>query len=27
LERESLMKDIKYTSFLFESLATHELNV
>lgn len=27
LERESLIKDIKYTGFLFESLATHELNV
>lgn len=27
LDKESLMKDIKYTSFLFESLATHELNV
>ena len=27
LEKESLMKDIKYTGFLFESLATHELNV
>ncbi len=27
LDRESLLKDIKYTGFLFESLATHELNV
>jgi predicted AAA+ superfamily ATPase len=27
LEKESLMKDIKYTGFLFESLAIHELNV
>jgi predicted AAA+ superfamily ATPase len=27
LEKESLMRDIKYTGFLFESLATHELNV
>jgi uncharacterized protein len=27
LDVESLMKDIKYTGFLFESLATHELNV
>ena len=27
LDKESLMKDIKYTGFLFESLATHELNV
>lgn len=27
LEKESLLKDIKYAGFLFESLATHELNV
>ena len=27
LNRESLLKDIRYTGFLFESLATHELNV
>ena len=27
LNKESLEKDMKYTSFLFESLATHELNV
>jgi uncharacterized protein len=27
LDRESLIKDMKYTGFLFESLATHELNV
>jgi predicted AAA+ superfamily ATPase len=27
LDRVSLMKDMKYTGFLFESLATHELNV
>lgn len=27
LNKESLVKDIKYTGFLFESLATHELNV
>lgn len=27
LNRESLIKDMKYTGFLFESLATHELNV
>jgi len=27
LNNESLIKDIKYTGFLFESLATHELNV
>lgn len=27
LEKESLIKDIKYTGFLFESLAIHELNV
>ena len=27
LNKESLQKDIKYTGFLFESLATHELNV
>jgi len=27
LDRESLMKDLKYTGFLFESLAIHELNV
>ena len=27
LEKESLIKDLKYTGFLFESLATHELNV
>lgn len=27
LEKESLMKDIKYAGFLFESLAIHELNV
>lgn len=27
LDNESLLKDIKYTGFLFESLATHELNV
>lgn len=27
LEKESLLKDIKYTGFLFESLAIHELNV
>ena len=27
LNKESLIKDIKYTGFLFESLATHELNV
>lgn len=27
LDEEALLKDIKYTGFLFESLATHELNV
>lgn len=27
LDEEALMKDIKYAGFLFESLATHELNV
>ena len=27
LTRDALLKDIKYTGFLFESLATHELNV
>ena len=27
LTKESLIKDIKYTGFLFESLAIHELNV
>jgi predicted AAA+ superfamily ATPase len=27
LEKESLLKDIKFTGFLFESLAIHELNV
>ncbi len=27
LDKESLLKDIKFTGFLFESLATHELNV
>lgn len=27
LNKESLLKDIQYTGFLFESLATHELNV
>lgn len=27
LDKETLLKDIKYTGFLFESLATHELNV
>lgn len=27
LEKEALMKDIKFTCFLFESLAIHELNV
>lgn len=27
LNKESLLKDIKYTGFLFESLATHELKV
>jgi predicted AAA+ superfamily ATPase len=27
LDKEGLVKDIKYTGFLFESLATHELNV
>lgn len=27
LEKDSLMKDIRYTGFLFESLAIHELNV
>lgn len=27
LEKESLIKDIKYAGFLFESLAIHELNV
>ncbi len=27
LDKESLLKDIRYTGFLFESLATHELNV
>ena len=27
LDREALLKDIKYTGFLFESLAIHELNV
>ncbi|HOP14935.1 MAG TPA: DUF4143 domain-containing protein [Lentimicrobium sp.] len=27
LDKESLMKDVKYAGFLFESLATHELNV
>lgn len=27
LDKESLMKDIKYTGFLFELLAIHELNV
>jgi predicted AAA+ superfamily ATPase len=27
LDKESLLKDLKYAGFLFESLATHELNV
>ncbi len=27
LEKESLIRDVKYTGFLFESLAIHELNV
>jgi predicted AAA+ superfamily ATPase len=27
LDKESLVKDMKYAGFLFESLATHELNV
>ncbi|HAH60074.1 MAG TPA: ATP-binding protein [Bacteroidales bacterium] len=27
LNKESLIKDMKYTGFLFETLATHELNV
>lgn len=27
LDKESLLKDMKYTGFLFESLVTHELNV
>lgn len=27
LQKESLLKDMKYTGFLFESLVTHELNV
>lgn len=27
LDMESMMKDIRFTGFLFESLATHELNV
>jgi predicted AAA+ superfamily ATPase len=27
LDKESLMKDLKYAGFLFETLATHELNV
>ncbi|MBN2262496.1 MAG: ATP-binding protein [Prolixibacteraceae bacterium] len=27
LDKDSLLKDLKYTGFLFESLATHELNV
>jgi hypothetical protein len=27
LNRDSLLKDLKFTGFLFESLATHELNV
>jgi predicted AAA+ superfamily ATPase len=27
LDKESLMRDLRYTGFLFESLATHELNV
>lgn len=27
LDKEALLKDMKYTGFLFESLATHELNV
>jgi len=27
LDKDALIKDIKYTGFLFESLATHELNV
>lgn len=27
LDKESLLKDIKYTGFLFESLVTHDLNV
>jgi predicted AAA+ superfamily ATPase len=27
LDKESLIKEMKYTGFLFESLATHELNV
>jgi hypothetical protein len=27
LDQESLLKDMKYTGFLFESLAIHELNV
>ena len=27
LDKEALLKDIKYTGFLFESLAIHELNV
>ena len=27
LDKDALLKDIRYTGFLFESLATHELNV
>jgi hypothetical protein len=27
LDKEALLKDLKYTGFLFETLATHELNV
>lgn len=27
LDKDSLIKDVKFTGFLFESLATHELNV
>ena len=27
LNKDSLLKDIKHTGFLFESIATHELNV
>jgi predicted AAA+ superfamily ATPase len=27
LDKDALLKDIKYTGFLFETLATHELNV
>ncbi len=27
LDKESLIKELRYTGFLFESLATHELNV